>query len=162
MDEDKKDKFVSYFSLGLAVFVMFGVLFAGYFLLFGDGGGITGFAVVENQSNPLSLKLSVNDYSLGHPFEGRLVVGAGSFSEDSALLFFVDYNQVFGVLLKDLFDSQGVSYVVKGGELVSSTDLVVDLSGLDIRTNFDYGIYTLKVKFSDGSFEDSEKFDIIS
>jgi hypothetical protein len=162
MQSDKKDKIVSYVSVGLAVFVMFAVFFAGYFFLFGDGASITGFAVAENQTNPLSLKLSVKDYSLGHPIEGRLLVGAGSYSDDLRLLVLVDYRQVYGVSLKELFDSNKVKYVVQGGKLISSTDLSVNLLEWNILTNYDYGIYKLKVKFSDDSFEDSANFDVIS
>jgi len=162
MQSDKKDKLVSYVSVGLAVFVMLMVFFAGFFFLFGDNFSITGFAVAENQTNPLSLELSVKDYSLGKPIEGRLLVGAGSYNEDLRLLVFVDYRQAFGVSLKELFDSNGVKYIVQGGKLISSTDLSVNLLEWNILTNYDYGIYKFKVKFSDDSFEDSANFDIVS
>lgn len=161
MNQDNKDRLRMYVPIGLVFLLLFALCFVGFFLVFGKSN-ITGFVIADNPGNSLSLKLSVKDYSSGHPIEGELLVSPGVFDEDLKLLVSVDYKRLFEFSLKELFDSHNVSYAVKGGKLLSSSVLTVNLSDWNILTYYDFGIYKLKVKASDDSFEDSASFDVIS
>jgi len=145
-------------AVAWVVFATLIIIFVVVFSFIKIENGVTGLAVLEQQS--VGVDLSKSYYYAGGFLEGEANINLERFPPDVRLAVFVGKDRRVEVRLKDLLADLGIIYRVEGGKIVPDEPVSFLLSELRISVPRTSGSYELRMALSDGSWEASAFFDV--